>query len=64
MKLRRLCPASVLVKLTQIIDYTHYHLTLLAQYAPDILPLAMFFLCLALKDLARGVIVLSPLTPC
>tara|TARA_Y100001972_G_C7574063_1_gene288106 strand:+ start:350 stop:574 length:225 start_codon:yes stop_codon:yes gene_type:complete len=28
----------------------YYHLTLSAQYAADILPLAMFLLCLALKD--------------
>jgi hypothetical protein len=41
-----------------------YHFALLAQYAALIFPLAIFFLCLALKDLARLVIVLSPVTPC
>ena len=32
-----------------------HHLTLFAQYAPDIFPLSIFFLCRALKDFLRAI---------
>jgi len=41
-----------------------YHFTLLAQYAADILPLAIFFACRALNALLRFEPSGEPLTPC
>lgn len=45
-------------------DLWFYHFTLLAQYAADIGPLAMFFACRALKALLRAVPSGEPDTPC
>jgi len=44
------CFTSFSVGVGLTVDFRHHHFSLLAQYAADILPLAMFFACRALKD--------------